>query len=153
MAEESLGERELARDLLAGGASASLATLEPDGCPFASHVLVAPAADGSPLMLLSRLAVHSRNLVLDSRASLLFVREPPPGAVALAAARVTLTGRALPDTNPDSRRRFLDRHPEAARYAGFADFSVYRFRIAAGHLVAGFGRIVDLSPADLLRTD
>jgi heme iron utilization protein len=35
-------------------------------------------------------------------------------------------------------------------FAGFADFSIYRIEISAAHLVAGFGRIVDLKPADIL---
>ena len=55
---------------------AALASLKPDGQPFASYVVTAPDVDGSPLMLLSRLAEHTRNLEGDPRASLLFVREP-----------------------------------------------------------------------------
>ena len=35
-------------------------------------------------------------------------------------------------------------------FAGFADFAFYRLTIAARASVAGFGRIVDLKPADML---
>ena len=132
------------------GGPAALATLSPDGRPFASYVVTAPAIDGSPLMLLSRLAEHTKNLDRDARASLLFVREPPPGDESMTAARLTVTGRCARDSDPQSKRIFLDRHPDAARYAGFADFSLFRFDIAAGHMVAGFGRIVALTPEDLL---
>jgi len=140
----------LARALLRETRTAALATLDALGAPFASYVTIAPAADGSPLMLLSRLAVHTVNLKRDPRASLLLVREPPQGSESLAAARLTLTGRVLRDEDPESARLFQACHPDAARYSGFIDFSVYRFSIAAGHLVAGFGRIVSMT-ADQLR--
>ena len=68
----------------------------------------------------------------------------------MTAVRLTLTGRLIGDDDAELSARYLAAHPEAARYAGFADFSLYRFHIAAGHLVAGFGRIVSLTPADLL---
>ena len=78
---------------------------------------------------------------------------PSPAANSLTAERLTLTGRCGKDDDPQSLRLFLARHPDAARYAGFADFSLYRFEMAAGHLVAGFGRIVDFSAAELLGAD
>ena len=73
------------------------------------------------------------------------------GGDPLAGARLTLTGAIGPrDSDPLLRRRFLARHPEAAGYAGFADFGFHRFAVESGHLVAGFGRIVGLAPADIL---
>jgi hypothetical protein len=59
-------------------------------------------------------------------------------------------GIALQDADPDARRLFLEHHPDAARYADFADFSLFRFDIAAGRMVAGFGRIIALTRAELL---
>ena len=140
----------LARQLIQVSGTAALASLLTDGAPFASYVITAPAADGAPLLLLSRLALHSRNIARDPRASLLFVRAPDEGSDNMTAARLTLTGRALRDGNADTPALFLARHPGAAGYAGFQDFSYYRFEIEGGHLVAGFGRIVSLAPADLL---
>jgi putative heme iron utilization protein len=150
MGEETGSNLALARELLRVGGTASLGTLEPDGCPFASYVVTAPAADGSPLTLLSRLARHTQNLERDPRASLLFLREPEAGNESMTAARLTVTGRCLKEDNEETRRLFLARHPDAERYAGFADFALYRFEVAAGHLVAGFGRIVDFSRDELL---
>ena len=149
MNQETLSNQELAHNLLMAGGSASLATLLPDGTPFASYVVTAPAADGAPLLLLSRLAEHTRNLDRDPRASLLLVREPPAGSESMTALRLTLTGRCARDPDAESKRLFLARNPDAARYAGFADFSLFRFHIAAGHMVAGFGRIVGLSREEL----
>jgi heme iron utilization protein len=149
MGEENVSNQELARSLLTSGGPASLATLSPDGGPFASYVVTAPAGDGSSLMLLSRLAVHTKNLDRDPRASLLFVREPPAGDESMTALRLTLTGRCTRDDDPEAKRRYLARHRDASRYAGFADFSLFRFDIAAGHMVAGFGRIVSLTRDEL----
>ena len=56
----------------------------------------------------------------------------------------------LPDDDPAARQRFLGRHPEARGYADFKDFAFYRLVIGGGHLVAGFGRIVDLDRKDLV---
>ncbi len=134
--------------MTAGGA-ATLATLSAEGAPFASYVVTAPAIDLSPLMLLSRLAQHTKNLDRDARASLLFVREAEPGDETLTASRLTLTGRCTTENDPSGKRRFLDRHPDSARYAEFSDFSLYRFEVESGYLVAGFGRIVGLTREEL----
>jgi putative heme iron utilization protein len=48
------------------------------------------------------------------------------------------------------RTAYLLRHPEAEQFVDFADFAFYRIKINRAHLVAGFGRIVDLSPQDIL---
>ena len=68
----------------------------------------------------------------------------------LQGARVMLMGTAAATEDPDARRRYLDRQPEAEMFAGFADFAFYRVALKAAHLVAGFGRIVDLKPQDIL---
>jgi putative heme iron utilization protein len=150
MTGDSSSNAVVARSLLRAGGAASLATLEADGTPFASYVLTAPAVNGAPLTLISRLARHTVNLSRDPRASLLFVRQPQAGGETMTAERLTVTGRCHPDDDVEARRLFLARHHDAELYAGFADFSLYRFEIAAGHLVAGFGRIVDVTPDELL---
>ena len=150
MKQEDVSPQRLAREMLAAGGPATLATLEPGGGPFASYVTVAQAPDGAPVTLLSRLAVHTRNLSLDPRASLLFVREPAPDEPRMTASRLTLTGRCATTDDAEARAAFLARHPDAASYAGFADFALYRFDIEAGHLVAGFGVIVPLTRDELL---
>lgn len=149
MTPEGLSNPELARELMLRSRAGALATLGPDGGPFASYVTTAPAEDGSTLMLLSRLAEHTKNLLRDPRASLLFVRDPPPGAESMTASRLTLIGRCAVEPDPKLKLLFVTHHPDAARYADFSDFSLYRFDAEAGHLVAGFGRIVDLKREQL----
>jgi heme iron utilization protein len=138
-----------AKKLLREGRSAALASLMPgSGDPYCSLVNVATAADGAPLLLISRLAVHTRNVLADPRVSLM-IDERKPGDP-LQGARVMLMGTAAATDDPEARRRYLDRQPEAEMFAGFADFAFYRMTLKTAHLVAGFGRIVDLSPRDIL---
>jgi putative heme iron utilization protein len=138
-----------ARRLLREGRSGALGTLMVEsGGPYCSLVNVATLPDGSPLLLISQLAVHTRNILADSRVSLMLDerKEGDP----LQGARVMLTGTAEKTDDPEARRRYLDRQPEAEMFAGFADFIFYKIIVTGAHLVAGFGRIVDIPPRDLL---
>ena len=138
-----------AKKLLREARSGALATLMPgSGDPYCSLVNVASAPDGSPLLLLSRLAVHTKNILADPRISLM-LDERTQGDP-LEGARVMLMGTAVASKDSNDRRRYLARHPEADLFAGFADFGFYRLTLETAHLVAGFGRIVDLAPPDVL---
>lgn len=141
------------RRLIADSLSTTLATrLGPEGWPYASLVLSATDEAGNPILLLSALAQHSKNLDQDPRLSLLFAEcsaGKTENSDRLAEARVTVLGRAEKSDDPALRDRFLARHPEATDYANFADFAFYRVRIARAHLIQGFGRILWLETADL----
>ena len=123
---------------------------------YVSLVLACLDLDASPLLLLSDLAEHTRNLQRDPRVSLLFeatagLRDP------LTGPRVTVLGRLAPVGNGTSAEerlmeRFVARHPSAAQYRSFADFALYRLEIERGHLVAGFGEITWIDAADLVLT-
>lgn len=119
------------------------------GWPYPSLVQVAFDLDGTPLLLLSTLADHTKNIARDPRVGLLFdgtagLAEP------LSGPRLSVLGRAKRSEEPRHRARFLARHPGAALYAGFADFSVYAVSVERAHLVAGFGQVRWLDRADLL---
>jgi heme iron utilization protein len=132
----------IARALVRRCRSATLAsalTGRRQGWPYASLVTVACTGEGSPVLLLSTLADHTRNLLEDPRAALLF--EEASGLVnPQTGPRVTLTGRLKPTSDPIAARRFLARHPGADLYAGFADFGFYRMTVERAHYVGGFGR-------------
>jgi putative heme iron utilization protein len=142
----------LARSLLRRSRQGALATLMAgSGDPYCSLVNVASHADGSPILLISRLAVHTRNLRDDSRVSLM-LDERAEGDP-LEGSRIMLAGRAVEASGDDVavfRRRYLNAHPSAEAFVDFKDFSFFRIRPTAAHLVAGFGRIVDLNPQQFL---
>ena len=119
---------------------AALATQLSDGSPYASLVLLALDLDATPLLLLSDLAEHSRNIARDSRVSLLI--DGTAGlADPLTGRRASLLGRAEATDDTRLLQRFVAHHPFAALYAGFRDFKLYGLSVERAHLVAGFGRI------------
>ncbi len=136
-----------ARRLLAQARRGALATLLPSGAPYVSLVTVATMPDQAPVLLLSGLARHTANIREDPRVSLL-VEEAGSGDP-LEHPRLSISGTIAPTAAPAAERRFLARHPSATSYAGFKDFGFWRIEVTGGHLVAGFGRIVDLKASDL----
>ena len=138
-----------AKKLMREARSGALATLMPgSGDPYCSLVNVATAASGAPLLLISKLAVHTKNILADARVSLML--DERKAGDPLEGARVMLQGTAAATESDEARRRYLARQPEAEMFAGFKDFSFYEIALKSAHLVAGFGRIVDLTPADVL---
>src|SRR5205085_10935647 len=141
-----------ARSLLRRSRQGALATLMPDsGDPYCSLVNVASHPDGSPILLISRLARHTRNILTDSRVSLMLDerKEGDP----LEGARIMLAGRAEQAGDAEEgmlARRYLNAHPSAEAFVNFKDFAFFRIRPSGAHLVAGFGRIVDLKPEQFL---
>lgn len=140
----------LARAVMRRTDRAALATSQ-HGWPFASLVLAALGQDGTPLLLISDLSEHAKNIKGDPRVSLLFdgtqgLDDP------LTGPRVSLLGEAHVTWDEGPRQRFLARHPSAELYAGFKDFQLHRVTVARAHLVAGFGRIHWIEARDLLAT-
>jgi heme iron utilization protein len=139
--------------LLRSSPSGSLATLrEGTSNPFCSLVNIGTLPDGSPILLISRLAVHTRNIASDRRVSLLLCEPGAPDP--LAAPRISVAGRAeqliQQDDVATARRRYLAAHPSSELFVNFTDFSFYRVAIESVHLVGGFGRIFDLSGPEVL---
>jgi heme iron utilization protein len=144
--------RNLAKSLLRRRRQGALATLMAgSGDPYCSLVNVASHPDGSPILLISRLAVHTRNILADPRVSLML--DERAAGDPLEGARIMLAGRAEEASEGEFdtlRRRYLNAHPSAENFANFKDFSFFRIRPSGAHLVAGFGRIVDLEPEQFL---
>jgi putative heme iron utilization protein len=140
------------KHLLRVSRSGALATLLVEGHnPFCSLVNIASLPDGSPLLLISRLAVHTRNILACSSVSLLLSARGADDPLTLP--RITIVGRAESVEEAGlavARRRYLAAHPAAEVFVNFADFSFYRVAITSVHLVAGFGRIIALESLRVL---
>lgn len=151
-AESRAGNAALARALIEKLRTACLATTRAeDHWPYSSLVLTVPGQDGAPLLLLSALAEHTRNIAGDPRVALLYdgTRDH---AEPLSGPRLTLLGEAFPCAAEEARQAFLSAHPSATAYVDFKDFSFYRIAPVRGHLVAGFGQIMWLSSAEIIRS-
>jgi putative heme iron utilization protein len=143
----ALDDAERARTIVTAGRTAALSTVAVDsgGVPFGS--LVAHAVDelGRPLLCLSDLAEHSRNLTADPRASVLvteLVTEAGNGDP-LASGRVTLLGEVAVlagDERATALASYKAVHPDAF-YVEFSDFRIYRLEVTSARFVGGFGRM------------
>jgi putative heme iron utilization protein len=114
--------------------------MKDDGWPYASLVMMACDGAANPLLMISKLAVHTQNILTENRVSLLIdgtdgLDNP------LTGARVTLVGHAEKTSDTDDLARYIARHPDSAMYADFADFALYRLDVERVHMVAGFGAI------------
>jgi len=143
-----------AKAILRGADHAALAVLEPGtGWPLASRVGLAMLGDGTPIIVVSRLAAHSGALDGDPRCSLLV------GAVGkgdpLAHPRLTLACRAavIPAGSAvmaEARTRYLAAHPKAAIYVDLPDFRFFRLDIERASFNGGFGRAYAMTGTDLI---
>src|ERR1700743_724242 len=106
----------LAKSLLRRNRQGALATLMAGtGDPYCSVVKVASHPDGSPILLISRLAVHTKNLLADDRVSLM-LDERAEGDP-LEGSRIMLSGRAEEVSDRETvRHRYLSAHPTAAGF-------------------------------------
>jgi len=112
-----------------------------EGFPYGSVMPYALDAAGSPLFLISGMAMHTRNLVGDPRASLL-VTAPEAGVDPLGAARLTVIGKASKVPKADLRgvrETYLSRHTNARYWVDFKDFAFYRMEVVDLYFVGGFG--------------
>ena len=113
------------------------------GFPFGSVTPYVLDDVGRPLFLLSALAVHTKNLAANGKASLL-IAEPAEGEAALSAGRLNLMGIVAPIPESEAERArqiYLSKHPEAAQWVEFGDFGFYRLETTDVYYVGGFGRM------------
>lgn len=108
-----------------------------DGWPFLSLVQVA-FVDRVPLILMSDMTDHTRNIANDNRVSLLI--DGTKGKNRMDSARVALMGHAKMVDKEEYRDRYLGQHPSAKAYFDFGDFRLYTVEITHARLNAGFGK-------------
>jgi hypothetical protein len=140
-----------ARALLAREPAGVLSTLSArhGGAPFGSYVPFALSGAGEPLLLLSAIAQHTRNLAADARACLTVFESG--AADPRQAARVAVVGRVQRLAGPeeaDARARYLARHPAARGLLGL-DLALHALRVEEVHHVGGFAAAAWLPAAAL----
>ena len=149
MATNDPSAAEQARAVVASTNTGTLATLTADGDPWASLVTYG-LLGGAPVLCVSNLAEHGRNLARDPRASLA-VAAPGADAEPLAGARVTLAGVAEHPAGADlaaARTAHLAAVPTAAQYIDFTDFTLWVLRVHRVRWVGGYGRMRSVTGAD-----
>ena len=139
-----------ARALLNSKAAAVLSTLSVKlgGYPFGSLVPYCLDGRGRPVVLVSGLAEHTRNMVDDNRCSLTVAATE--NAVQ-ANARLCIVGRmeTLEGDEKEVRERYHRHFPESRSYIEMLDFSFYRLIPSAVRYIAGFAAIHWLEPKEV----
>lgn len=112
-----------------------------EGYPFGSIAPFVLDDDGNPMILISTIAEHTKNIVVDARVSL--IAFDPAAADMQACARLTLLGEAVLADKPHGpmRDRYLARFPQAEQYFDMHDFLFYRIVVRQARFVGGFGKI------------
>jgi putative heme iron utilization protein len=138
-----------ARLLLRRARTAALGTgnREPRG-PYVSLANIATDGQGHPVIFISRLAWHTRNIEADPQASIMAAEIPLEGD-ALTGPRVTIMGRFEKLEAAEIAPRYAHHHPAARTYLDFPDFSFWRLNPQKIHAVAGFGRIETMEPGEV----
>jgi putative heme iron utilization protein len=151
---DAKGAAAAARDLLQRERLGVLSTLSVrrPGWPAPSLTPYALDARGEPLLLLSAIAQHTRNLEADPRACL-FVHDVAAAAQdARTAPRIAVFGRArpvLPADEPDARARYLALHPGARGLLGL-DFGLWVLEVEEAQWVGGFAAAGWIGRTELL---
>ncbi len=146
--------RAVACGLIRQARTAALAVIDPaTGAPAVSRVAVGLLPGDRLATLISSLSLHTRALAADPRAALLF-GEPGDRGDPLNHPRLSLsaTGRFLVPGGPEdaaARRDWLDVHPKAKLYVGFADFAFVHFTPVSAALNGGFAQAYSLSGGEL----
>jgi len=145
--------RQILARLLRTQRIAALGTVR-DGAPFVSMVLFAPSPDCTSFFIqISRLALHTRDILQDRRVSLMLAETDSGAGDPQLLARVSIQGTAVevPVTDDDyaeCKSIYLTKYPQAAFNFLLGDFNLFRVRVGTARLVAGFGKIFDLKTED-----
>lgn len=139
--------RKFLRSTHSGILSTHSARLE--GYPFGSVAPFVLDHSCQPVILISNIAEHTKNIALNPKVSLLVFAA---GDDLQANARLTLLGEAVKifkDKDTDLRARYLRYLPQAASYFDMHDFAFYRIHIHQARYIGGFGKMSWLSDVDL----
>jgi heme iron utilization protein len=129
---------------------AHLATLR-SGAPMASMTLYLPDETFALFYIhVSRLAWHTQDMLQDPRVALSIAETDDGRADPFTLMRVTIRGEAV-RIEEGPKDAWLARFPEQAINFELADFSFWKISPRDARFVAGFGRIHNLSAAQLSR--
>ena len=119
------------------------------GYPFGSVMPFVLSHDCQPIVLISTIAEHTKNIIANPKVSLLVFA----GAEDLHAnGRLTLIGEAtqIEKDNADLMARYCRYFPESTGYLAMHDFQFYRINIAQARYIAGFGKMSWISGEEIV---
>jgi len=143
-----MDEHNPARNLLLRETFGVLSTISIDvaGYPFVSVTPYCVDRAGSPVIYISPIAQHTKNIMADPRVSLTVVEKQDSDDVQ-AHGRVTCMGRAVQnDSDRDAAERYFRHFPSSRQYDRTHAFSFFRLELIRIRFIGGFGQIFWVAP-------
>lgn len=112
------------------------------GKPFGSLVAYAVDDEGSPILFISDLAIHTKNLNRDESCSIM-ISEADADDV-FNSKRITLLGKMKKierDKAKDLQKIYLAKYEDAKDLLEMEDFNFYKMEVEKAYWVGGFGDI------------
>ena len=128
-------------------------SVEMPGYPFGSVTPYCLDRAGEPVIYISRLAQHTKNIAANPLVALLVADEGEVDVQTLARASYLARAEPLADPDPDVAERYFHHFPGGRDYQGLGDFVFHRLVIWRAHYVGGFGRIRWIDRAELVRAN
>ena len=136
-------------ELTKGGKVASLSS-DYKGTPFGSLMPYALDGEGNPIIYISTLATHTKNLTKNPACSVMVTKVDEDDL--FNSARVTFLGKMKKVTDKDeiekTKKLFFARHKKAEELDQFHDFAFYKLDIEKIYYIGGFGDIQWVEPKD-----
>ena len=133
---------------------------------YSTYTLTAFDFDVSPIVLLSDLSEHTKNIKSKKLCSLMICEEqkmykffpkfknPKSFNIdyedPMSRPRVTLIGELSVTNKKEHKERFLSRHPASKFYSNFKDMNFYIMKIKSAHLVGGFAHVKWFQKNDII---
>lgn len=145
-AEENKAEQSVS--LLKQGDGGILATINADK-PYVSSTPFVLDKEGNPVIFISDLALHTKNISKNQNVSII-VNKPDKDGSYFNGSRVTVNGKMVKVTEEKEieacKKAYMSRYKEAQDWADFGDFNYFKLEPKEIYLIGGFGEIdwVDL---------
>jgi heme iron utilization protein len=143
----------LALELIRQARTGTLCVIDTSGHPYGALVNIGHDATGTPVLLISELARHTKALRANPNASLAIAGPLPAEGDPLTGFRLTLAGEMREVERAQYAAAYIAEHPYAAGYAEFGDFSFWSLKVSQAYAIGGFGRIYTFAPEEIFTAE
>ncbi|MFT7235348.1 MAG: putative heme iron utilization protein [Methylophagaceae bacterium] len=119
------------------------------GYPFGSITPYCINLDGQPVILISTIAQHTKNILADNKVSL--IAYDPQTDDAQAAGRVTYIANAIKTDDEAMAERYYRFHPNSRNFHNTHNFNFYTLDFVRVRYIGGFGEIYWVEKAGFMK--
>jgi heme oxygenase (biliverdin-IX-beta and delta-forming) len=141
-----------ARKLLLSEYQAILSThsVDVEGYPFGSVVPYCLNKEGKPVILISSIAQHTKNILSDPKVSLIATEGGADDLQSVGRITYIANAEKLDDHDTDSMERYYHYFPQSRGYHQTHDFDFYQLQPVRVRFIGGFGQIYWVEKDDFL---